>query len=243
MRFPASWLSSLGDQADAIIATVQHALARGVESVFQLEEGEILVEPTPNKNDRRALFFYEAAEGGAGALSRLISDGEMFRAVAREALTIMHYVPASFEAARTAGPAALAGDDDARCVAGCYRCLLSYFNQPDHELIDRQNHQVLQFLLRLAHAEAGSATSQAHAVADLDGCPPPDIDPLVIGNLSITWIWRSARIAALDEIAADNDVGKALSAKGVKLIVLPTEPRARNEALAELRDALAGVSA
>ena len=45
------------------MATIQHALARGVETVYQLEEGEILAEPTPTKKDRRALFF-EAAEGG-----------------------------------------------------------------------------------------------------------------------------------------------------------------------------------
>ena len=31
----------------------------------------------------------------------------------------------------------LTDDPDARCVEGCYRCLLSYYNQPDHELIDR----------------------------------------------------------------------------------------------------------
>ena len=24
------------------------------------------------------------------------------------------------------------------CVAACYRCLLSYYNQPDHELLDRR---------------------------------------------------------------------------------------------------------
>ena len=37
-----------------------------------------------------------------------------------------------------AGDAALLVDrDTGACVRGCYRCLLSYFNQPDHELIDR----------------------------------------------------------------------------------------------------------
>ena len=31
---------------------------------------------------------------------------------------------------------------DAHCVKGCYRCLLSYYNQPDHELIDRTDEAV-----------------------------------------------------------------------------------------------------
>ena len=70
IRFSSRWLHGLGDKAETVIATIQHALARGVEAVYQLEEGEILVEPTPSRSDRRALLFYEAAEGGAGALSR-----------------------------------------------------------------------------------------------------------------------------------------------------------------------------
>ena len=74
IRFPSKWLASAGDTAVSVVATIQHALARGVEGVYQLEEGEILVEPTPSRKDRRALFFYEAAEGGAGALSRLTEE-------------------------------------------------------------------------------------------------------------------------------------------------------------------------
>ena len=38
------------------------------------------------------------------------------------------------------------------CVKGCYRCLLSYFNQPEHETIDRHNPAALDFLCRLAAA-------------------------------------------------------------------------------------------
>jgi hypothetical protein len=119
-----------------------------VEAVYQLEEGEILVEPTPSRKDRRALLFYEAAEGGAGALSRLTEEKAAFRTVARKALEIMHYDPASIEDAAIKGPSALVSIADARCVAGCYRCLLSYFNQPDQENIDRRQEPALQLLLR-----------------------------------------------------------------------------------------------
>ena len=42
------------------------------------------------------------------------------------------------------------------CVAGCYRCLLSYYNQPDHELIDRQDTGVLALLDQLSRCESPS---------------------------------------------------------------------------------------
>ena len=45
----------------------------------------------------------------------------------------------------------MAQTEDA-CVAGCYRCVLSYFNQPDHELIDRRSRTVFGFLCSLAEA-------------------------------------------------------------------------------------------
>ena len=44
-------------------------------------------------------------------------------------------------------------EDDAHCVKGCYRCLLSYFNQPDHEQIDRTDGAVRRLLLRLARSQ------------------------------------------------------------------------------------------
>ena len=39
---------------------------RGIEVVYQLEEGEILGEPLPARDNRRAILAYEATEGGAG---------------------------------------------------------------------------------------------------------------------------------------------------------------------------------
>jgi len=49
-------------------------------------------------------------------------------------------------------------DQDPECEAGCYRCLLSYYNQPDHELIDRRDPAVLRLLCRLTEAEARKGT-------------------------------------------------------------------------------------
>ena len=42
--------------------------------MFQLEEGETLTEPVPNRDDRKAVLAFEATEGGAGVLTRLVQN-------------------------------------------------------------------------------------------------------------------------------------------------------------------------
>jgi hypothetical protein len=37
------------------------------------------------------------------------------------------------------------------CVSSCYHCLMSYYNQPDHELIDRRDEAAREALVRLAN--------------------------------------------------------------------------------------------
>src|SRR6516165_5774261 len=76
----------------------------------------------------------------------------------------------------------------ARCVAGCYRCLLSYYNQPDHELIDRKNADALTILLRLARSRVSATLLQDEPKLNGDwraalanwGLPAPDGDPLTV---------------------------------------------------------------
>lgn len=128
----------LGDEA---MAALEAALKQGVQAVFQLEDSELAAEPLPERGDRRLLLFYEASEGGAGALRRLFDAGRLAR-VAREALSICHFDPET--------GADLGGSrPDEPCEAACYDCLLSYSNQRDHRVIDR--HQVRDFLLALAN--------------------------------------------------------------------------------------------
>ena len=229
----------LGDDVDPVLATIQHALARGIESVFQLEEGEILVEPTPSRKERKALFFYEAAEGGAGALSRLIFDDDALRRIGREALEITHVLPASIDEGIKDGLAALRFDESARCVAGCYRCLLSYFNQPDHELIDRQHPAALAFLLRMASAQNNRVVTTSSSRSLFEGCPPHDDEPLVVDGVSIPWVWRKARVAAIEEPPSHDGVLEKLRAKGVQVFELPEQEGARLDVLSQLRATLA----
>lgn len=138
----------------AAMATIQAALKRGIEQAFQIESSELVVEALPTSQDRRSLLFYEAAEGGAGVLNRLATDRTQLAQIARIALELMHYkVPASSFVANDledlAG--AQAGEKAHPCEAGCYQCLLSYFNQPDHEIIDRRNTAARNFLASLAN--------------------------------------------------------------------------------------------
>lgn len=129
------------------MATLQNALKRGIEREFQLEEAELMAEPLPDAERRNAILFYEAAEGGAGVLTRLAVDPNALRRVAARALEMCHY--------EKEGPHWQADhliDTDAECEAGCYRCLLSYYNQPDHLSIDRRSETVRALLCRLTEA-------------------------------------------------------------------------------------------
>jgi hypothetical protein len=130
------------------MVVLQHALLRGIEAEFQLEEGEVLSEPMPSRADRRQILLYEATEGGAGVLARLVRETDALSRIARQALTVMHFSWATVPTSREH----LKDEAADRCKAGCYRCLLTYFNQPDHEDINRHNVDVIDFLCRLANS-------------------------------------------------------------------------------------------
>jgi len=184
-------------------ATVQHALLRGIEVVFQLEEGEILGEPLPARDNRRSILAYEATEGGAGVLNRLVEDPQALGKVAREALALMHFK--KVDEAIAAGDAKLLADREGEaCVRGCYRCLLSYFNQPDHELIDRTSDEAKQMLIDLARGEvvlssaqprSESASGWEQAFKDA-GLPAPDDSSVNFADQEMDFAWRSHFIAA-----------------------------------------------
>ncbi|HEM7803028.1 DEAD/DEAH box helicase [Burkholderia cenocepacia] len=141
----------------AQMATLQHALLRAIEAEHVLETGELLGEPLPTREDRKAILLYEATEGGAGVLKRLMDGPERWKRIAEVALDLMH----------------LERDEDGHlhdtedaCVAGCYRCLLSYYNQPDHEMIDRQDEKVRDVIERMARCELDHPADAAETSDD-----------------------------------------------------------------------------
>ena len=185
------------------IATVQHALMRGIEVLFQLEEGEILGEPLPARDNRRAILAYEATEGGAGVLSRLVAEPLALGRVAREALLLMHFEKVD-DAIAVGDAKLLVSRGGEACVRGCYRCLLSYFNQPDHELIDRTSDEAKQMLVDLArgqivlaanaskHVEGGGWENAFKEV----GLPAPDASAVSFSGQQMSFAWRDYFVAA-----------------------------------------------
>lgn len=130
------------------MASLQAALKRAIEAVFQLESNELAAEPLPSSTDRRLLLFYEAAEGGAGVLRQLVDHPDTLAEIARKALEICHFDP------ETGEDLDHAPSTDERCEAACYDCLLSYSNQREHAILNRHQIQDVLWELRDAMVQA-----------------------------------------------------------------------------------------
>lgn len=138
------------------MASLQAALKSAVQLQFQLEEQELAVESLPSRMERRRMLLYEAAEGGAGVLRRLVEDPAALPAVARRGLDLCHFDPDTLTDLRRAPRAR----ED--CEAACYDCLMSYSNQLDHDFLDRA--VVRDLLAALASAEVrASPTAESRA--------------------------------------------------------------------------------
>ena len=142
------------ERLDEIVFTsLQSALKKAIQAVYQLEDNEIGAEPLPSPDDRRQMLFYEAAEGGAGVLRRLLDEPDALAEVAREALRICHFDPETGQDRRRAEGAT----ED--CEAACYDCLMTYANQRDHELLDRQT--IKETLLALTRCKVQASPAVA----------------------------------------------------------------------------------
>ncbi len=110
-------IQPLGLKPDGVI-TLQHALKRAIEGVFQIEPNEIGVVAVGDPEAPNILIF-EAAEGSLGILSQFVEDVTIFHKVVEEAQAICRFDDPDYK-----GPAS-------------YDDLLSYYNQRDHKIIDR----------------------------------------------------------------------------------------------------------
>ena len=123
---------------DGFLASLAYALVHAIQVLYQVEPDEIKIDLV-GRESLRQILLWEAAEGGIGVWSRLLDEPGALARVARKALEMCHFDPDTGE------------DLMPQCVRACYRCLLSYRNQPNHRLLDR--YAVRRFLLGLARAE------------------------------------------------------------------------------------------
>jgi very-short-patch-repair endonuclease len=138
------------------MASLQAALKAAIQVRYQLEDNELSAEPLPSADERRMILFYESAEGGAGVLRRLLDDPRAFAEIAQTALELCHFNPLTGEDLRRAP------DAKEDCEAACYNCLMSYYNQMEHRLLDRQSIKDVLTELTMALADISpSAVSRA----------------------------------------------------------------------------------
>ncbi|AXL52411.1 Helicase/Type III restriction enzyme [Paraburkholderia caffeinilytica] len=228
--------------SQSTLATLQHALLRGIAAVFQLEEGEILAEPMPTREERNGFLLYEATEGGAGVLTRLVTDREQLAEVARKALSIMHFAVID-EASLPADGHGLVDVPNTSCVAACYRCLMSYYNQPDHERIDRRDADARTLLVKLARAVTSGLDALLIAPRSLQPSavpgdvepiarlldllhrreiPDPDTKPLVLGEVRVPLVWRGHYVAAVID-APPAGLASQFEDKGFEFIIFGSD--------------------
>ncbi len=144
-------------RSGAEMASLQSAFKEAIQKHFQLEPRELTCEAMPTPNDRQEILCYEASEGGAGVLRQLVEDPKVIPALARRALEICHFDPDT-----------LADTKPSTCGKACYECLLDYFNQPDHQILDRYLiRDILAELTRSECVPAGGMGSRAERMREL----------------------------------------------------------------------------
>jgi hypothetical protein len=138
---------------------------------------------------------------------------------------------------------------------------MSYYNQPDHELIDRRDVAARRILLRLANAttddvtpsgtsdDGGSNANAGDATADdpvmarwrdaatTHNLPAPDRQPLAVNGHSIWPVWRTRYVAAsLADLP--ESVSDALDERGIGVVVFGPDQNGWPEAFEQLTTAL-----
>ncbi|MDX8399761.1 MAG: Zn-binding domain-containing protein, partial [Gallionellaceae bacterium] len=161
--------------AEEQIASLTAALKNAIQIKYQLEGSELAAEPLPSRDERRLILLYEASEGGAGVLRRLVHDSKAFAEVARQALSICHFDPDTGEDLHRAERA----QED--CEAACYDCLMSYYNQMDHQILDRQS--IRDLLLSYAHADVETSPVASSRSEHLQG-----LRNLCQSDLELKWL-------------------------------------------------------
>ena len=229
------------DEQMSTMATLQAALLRSIEQTYQIESSEIFIDPIPSTSDRRMLLIYETGEGGSGVLRDLVENPEAIKRIARQALELMHYNVGSLDYIDADALAEL--DAKPECINGCYGCLLTYTNQPEHRLINRRDLPALRFLAALANSGElvqstiensaedktigpADAISRFKLFANKNDFLVPDVVPKVFKSLDVKFdAAYSAYRCCLSFAPVDKDVVEALDEFGWQVLDLSSEDR------------------
>ncbi len=127
---------------DVALRTISEALTKAACRCLELEPNELQAEYRPaltpaGRDGREAeIYLYDTLPGGAGFAQRV---GKLGLAVFEDALQILQNCPAN-------------------CDRSCYRCLRSYKNKFEHDLLDRHvGASLLRFIL---HGEIPAVTPE-----------------------------------------------------------------------------------
>jgi superfamily II DNA/RNA helicase len=120
---PLSALNMLPDE----VISLSYAIKRGIERLFQVEENEIGVR-VMGTTEKPNILIYEASEGSLGILSQLIQEPVRMKELFTESYRCMHFDPETREETPVGQSLPKAS----------YQDLLSYYNQRDHEILDRR---------------------------------------------------------------------------------------------------------
>jgi len=154
-----------GVDAQVFYTTSLHTWLRALMVAFNLDERELdgFLAPGPEEGTPHRIVLYETAIGGSGVLASLAEPGRLSAVVAR-ARELLHE-----------------GDPEGGCERACYDCLLSFYNQRDHEKMDRT--LVLPWLQALEGLKVEGEISE-DALAALEALCQSDLERQVLRAIS-----------------------------------------------------------
>ena len=134
-------MKALALDADGVL-TLQYALLRGICREFQVEQNEVAAQAL-GREEAPNILLYEAAEGSLGILSQFAVDPKALKRVVKAAVEILRY------------------DDPTYREPASYDDLLSYYNQREHEKLNR-------FLIREALARLLECEVEIHPAGGME---------------------------------------------------------------------------
>jgi hypothetical protein len=126
-----------GEEKTKFYTTLKETLLQAIIRTFYLDEGEIdgFTAPDPDDEEQKRIILYEVEEGGIGVLHSLIQKPQLLKVLINNSLDVIHIDPETLR------------EHDDSCSQACYNCLLRYWNQREHLLLDRD--LVKDFLIEL----------------------------------------------------------------------------------------------